>query len=108
MQQGGVQNACTSALGVVVSAAAAPELLSETFSGLIEDITNTLLSDPKNLDLVISSGSQKRQGKPIIWNEDTMPRAAAPCGSGPSEHMHPCIENPFMMLDCGPWGSAFG
>ena len=86
MQQGGVQNACTSALGVVVSAAAAPELFSETFSGLIE----------------------KRQGKPIIWNEDTMPRAAAPCGSGPSEHMHPCIENPFMMLDCGPWGSAFG
>ncbi|KAM0984582.1 hypothetical protein ACFX1X_012166 [Malus domestica] len=95
-----------SALGVVVSATAAPEVFSETFSGLIEDIT--LLSDLKNLDLVISSGSQKRQGKPIIWNEDTMPRAAAPCGSRPSEHMHPCIKNPFMMLDCGPWGSAFG
>ncbi|KAM1961451.1 hypothetical protein ACFX16_021882 [Malus domestica] len=91
-----------SALGVVV-AAAAPELLTETCSRLIEDIT--LLSDPENLDLVISSGSQKRQGKSIILDEDTTPRAAS-FGPRPSEHMHPCIENPIMMLHCGPWGCA--
>ena len=98
-----MQKACTSAHGVVV-AAATPELLTETCSRLIEDIT---LSDPENLDLVISSGSQKRQGKSIILDEDTMPRAAS-FGPRPSEHMHPCIENPIMMLDWGPWGCAFG
>ncbi|TQD78194.1 hypothetical protein C1H46_036266 [Malus baccata] len=91
-----------SALGVVV-AAAAPELLTETCSRLIEDIT--LLSDPEILDLVISSGSQKRQGKSIILDEDTTPRAAS-FGPRPSEHMLPCIENPMMMLHCGPWGCA--
>ncbi|KAM1304018.1 hypothetical protein ACFX2F_021750 [Malus domestica] len=101
-EEGGVQRACTSALGVVV-AAAAPELLTETCSRLIEDIT--LLSDPENLDLVISSGSQKRQGKSIILDEDTTPRAAS-FGPRPSEHMHPCIENPIMMLHCGPWVCA--
>lgn len=79
-----MQKACTSAHGVVV-AAAAPELLTETCSRLIE----------------------KRQGKSIILDEDTMPRAAS-FGPRPSEHMHPCIENPTMMLDCGPWGCAFG
>lgn len=124
-----MRKACTSALGVVV-AAAAPEQCSRNFAGLIQvsissfhlvtlysfTITSpfiiffllkdiTLLSDPEKLDLVISSGSQKRLGISIIQNEDMMLRAAS-FGSRPCEHMHPCYENP--MNDSGLRSSAFG
>ena len=89
MQEGGGKKACTSARGVAV-ATAAPELVLKSLSGLIKEAS---LSDPEELDAVISSGSSKGLDRSTTWNEDIMPQAAS-FGSRPSEDMHQCVENP--------------